>query len=207
MMDVIGLMGAHRTGKSTLHDVLTQDINNQYANKFTSIPVSISSWQREIAFNSSNQAYDWETRKNIQGYLLSRFEQTLAQGVTMIHPAMVNHQLVNNIQITERTPLDLIGYLLLNTPENPTQEDLEWIDSYKAECIGLTNAFYEKVFLLQPGILYVECDTSAKEDSIDKLNAFYLHTLLDPRLIIDRHIIDSNMTNLNDRVTEIITNL
>ena len=206
-MDVIGLMGAHRTGKSTLHDVLTQGINNQLVYQFSSIPVSISSWQKEISFSSNNQAYDWETRKNIQGYLFSRFEQVLARSITLVHPAVVNHQLVNTIQITERTPLDLIGYLLLNAPENPTQEDLEWIDDYKAQCIGLTNAFYKKVFLLQPGIPYVECDTSAKEDSMDKLNAFYLHTLLDPRLIIDRHIIDSNMTNLNDRVTEIITNL
>lgn len=206
-MNVIGLMGAHRTGKSTLHDVLTQDINNQRVHQFSSIPVSISSWQREIDYRSSNQSYAWEKRKLIQTRLFHRFEQTLAYNRTVIRPAVVNPNTKSHVQISERTPLDLIGYLLLNAPDEPTQEDLEWIDSYKAKCIGLTNAFYEKIFLLQPGIPYVECDTSAKEDSMDKLNAFYLHTLLDPRLIIDRHIIDSNMTNLNDRVTEIITNL
>ena len=63
------------------------------------------------------------------------------------------------------------------------------------------------MFVLQPGIAYVDSPTSAKEDSIEKLNAIYLSLMLDSRLTIDKHIIDSNVTDINDRVTEIVTNL
>ena len=185
---MIGLLGAHRTGKSTLCQALLSAGRGSFWEK----EISISKMQKDMGYDSSNQSYDWETRKSIQSGLLDAFFKKL-------HEETITRAVVAN-WITERTPLDLIGYLVMNAPENPTAEDLEWIDNYIANCIALTNVNYSKVFLLQHGIEYVECATSAKEDSMDILNAIYLKTLLDPRLTVDRVIVPQEMTDLTERV-------
>ena len=191
---MIGLLGAHRTGKSTLCQALLSAGRGSFWEK----EISISKMQKEMGYDSSNQSYDWETRKSIQSGLLDAFFKKL-------HKETITRAVVAN-WITERTPLDLIGYLVMNAPENPTAEDLEWIDNYIANCIALTNINYSKVFLLQPGIEYVECTTSAKEDSMDILNAIYLKTLLDPRLTVDRVIVPQEMTDLTERVLFVMEN-
>lgn len=191
---MIGLLGAHRTGKSTLCQALLSAGRGSFWEK----EISISKMQKEMGYDSSNQSYDWETRKSIQAGLLDAFFKKLHEPFTQ---SVVQHTV-----ISERTPLDLIGYLVMNAPENPTAEDLEWIDNYIANCIALTNVKYSKVFLLQPGIEYVECATSAKEDSMDVLNAIYLKTLLDPRLTVDRVIVPQEMTDLTERVLFVMEN-
>lgn len=191
---MIGLLGAHRTGKSTLCQALLSAGRGSFWEK----EISISKMQKDMGYDSSNQSYDWETRKSIQSGLLDAFFKKL-------HEETITRAVVAN-WITERTPLDLIGYLVMNAPENPTAEDLEWIDNYIANCIALTNINYSKVFLLQPGIEYVECATSAKEDSMDILNAIYLKTLLDPRLTVDRVIVPQEMTDLTERVLFVMEN-
>ena len=191
---MIGLLGAHRTGKSTLCQALLSAGRGSFWEK----EISISKMQKDMGYDSSNQIYDWETRKSIQSGLLDAFFKKR-------HEETIVHAVVANL-ITERTPLDLIGYLVMNAPENPTAEDLEWIDNYIANCIALTNVNYSKVFLLQPGIEYVECATSAKEDSMDILNAIYLKTLLDPRLTVDRVIVPQEMTDLTERVLFVMEN-
>lgn len=191
---MIGLLGAHRTGKSTLCQALLSAGRGSFWEK----EISISKMQKDMGYDSSNQSYDWETRKSIQSGLLDAFFKKL-------HEETITRAVVAN-WITERTPLDLIGYLVMNAPENPTAEDLEWIDNYIANCIALTNVNYSKVFLLQPGIEYVECATSAKEDSMDILNAIYLKTLLDPRLTVDRVIVPQEMTDLTERVLFVMEN-
>lgn len=191
---MIGLMGAHRTGKSTLCQALLSAGRGLLWEK----EISISKMQKDLGYDSSNQSYDWDTRKSIQARLLAAFFKKIHEPYTQ---SVVHHTV-----ISERTPLDLIGYLVMNAPENPTAGDLEWIDNYIANCIALTNVNYSKVFLLQPGIEYVECATSAKEDSMDILNAIYLKTLLDPRLTVDRVIVPQEMTDLTERVLFVMEN-
>lgn len=204
-MSSIGLVGAHRTGKSTLtHKLVMHDYGDVL---FSEVPVSISQWQREYGYDSSNQNYSWKDRKVIQARLLHKFEAVLVAQLSTVYKQELFNAYDNYIKISERTPLDLIGYLILNAPENLSNQEKDWVSNYIAECISLTNAFYDKVFVLQPGIAYVDSPTSAKEDSIEKLNAIYLSLILDSRLTIDKHIIDSNVTDINDRVTEIVTNL
>lgn len=186
---MIGLIGAHRTGKTTLCQALLSAGRGSIWEK----QVSISKMQKEIGYDSSNQSYDWETRKLIQSELLRKFTLVLSG-------SRITRDIDERKYISERTPLDLIGYATINMPVNPTDEDIAWLDTYTARCIGATNAFYDKVFLVQPGIEYVECETSAKEDLIDNLNAVYLKVLLDPRLTVDRYIIPQEMTDLTQRV-------
>lgn len=185
---MIGLVGAHRTGKSTLCQAL-QEVRQGFLKEHK---ISISKMQSQLGYNSSNQSYDWETRKSIQSYLLSMFESSLGLGRIQLAQMLV--------RISERTPLDLIGYTVVNMPDNATQEDIEWVSAYTEKCIRLTNQYYSNIFLLQPGISYVECETSAKEDLMESLNAVYLRTFLDPRLTVEKHIVPADMLDLAERI-------
>lgn len=174
-----GLVGAHRVGKSTLTKALVKL-------GFDELPISISEWQKELGTDSSNMNYSWETRKKIQERLIHSFRSLLFVQAF-------------STQITERTPLDLYGYACINAPENPTEEDVKWLNEYRHECIRLTNTYYTHVALIQPGIPYVETDKSAKEDTIEALNAAYLSLFLDSSLTVKKYIMPVDCTDIHIR--------
>ena len=187
MEKLIGLVGAHRVGKSTLCAWLKDELHIQ------EIPVSIATWQAEENYDSSKMDYDWRDRKNIQGALLSKFEYTLRR-----HKRVLRGQGAN--MISERSPLDLVGYAVACAPSEPSAEEVAWLKDYTAACIQLTNTYYDKVFLVQPGIPFVETDKSPDEELVNQLNSVYLSLMVNPQLTVDRHILDEGMTDLSDRV-------
>lgn len=193
---MIGLMGAHRVGKTTLCKKLTDSSMG-----YSEVEISISEMQRGMGYDSANQSYDWETRKKIQSRLLTLFGEILRDSANLTGVLRMQHV---RIDITERTPLDLVGYLLLNAPEHVSKEDAEWIMNYINACIALTNEYYSKVILVQPGIAYVDSEKSAGEDTMDKLNAIYLSVLMDGSLTVDRVVIPSEMTDLDERMNFIL---
>lgn len=190
---MIGLLGSHRVGKTTLCKALV----NGNRGVFSEVPISISELQRGMGYDSGNQSYDWETRKNIQNRLLAAFSNILNDRV---HTTGMLHVQRITMDVSERTPLDLVGYLLLNTPEYVSEEDAAWIKNYINNCIELTNECYSRVFLLQPGIGYVPDTKSPGQESMDKLNAIYLSLLMDSKLEVERVIIPEDVTDLEERI-------
>lgn len=191
---MIGLVGAHRVGKTTLCMELLKG-------PYTEVPISISKMQQRMGYISSNQLYDWETRKLIQVGLLTEFSSILntskcATGILRMQKTAT--------AISERTPLDLVGYLLINVPDQLTEEDSLWIKDYISSCIDLTNEYYERVFLVQPGIAYAHDDKSAGQETIDQLNTIYLSLLIDNRLSVERVIIPEEVTDLKERVQIVV---
>ena len=191
---MIGLVGAHRVGKTTLCMELLKG-------PYTEVPISISKIQQRIGYISSNQLYDWETRKLIQVGLLTEFSRILNTGKCATGILQMQKMAT---AISERTPLDLVGYLLINVPDQLTEEDSLWIKDYISSCIDLTNEYYERVFLVQPGIAYVHDDKSAGQETIDQLNAIYLSLLMDNRLSVERVIIPEEVTDLEERVQIVV---
>ena len=112
----IGLTGAHRVGKSTLAQVLAKDIKAEYT------PVGISDMQAAYGYDSSKQDYTWEERKKIQELLLGEFSNQLL-GLRVLRTEPVSR----SMKVTDRTPLDLVGYTMWSFPENPTKEDNAWL--------------------------------------------------------------------------------
>ena len=190
---MIGLLGSHRVGKTTLCKALV----NGNRGAFSEVPISISELQRGMGYDSANQTYDWETRKNIQNKLLIAFSNILRD--SMYHTGVLRAQSMS-IAVSDRTPLDLVGYLLLSAPEYVSEEDAAWIKNYINSCIELTNKYYRKVFLIQPGIGYVTDAKSPGQESMDKLNAIYLSLLMDSRLEVKRVIIPEDVTDLEERI-------
>ena len=186
----IGLTGAHRVGKSTLAEVLAKDIKAEY------MPVGISDMQAAHGYDSSKQDYPWEERKKIQELLLREFSEQLL-GLRIYHTKYLNRLL----KVTDRTPLDLVGYVMWSFPENPTKEDIAWLENYIHLCIELTNRNYRGIALVQPGIPLVSSPTSAAADAemIETFNQCYLSLFLDPRLCIKKFIIPRELIDTDKR--------
>jgi hypothetical protein len=190
---MIGLIGAHRVGKSYLVKELSRG-------PFHELDVSISKWQKELGYDSSNMNYSWSTRQDIQLGLLRKFAEVLRDSHRQIIRAIKDTTKV----ITERTPLDLIGYAYLNAPANPSESDMKWLYAYATQCILLTNEYYDQVILIQPGIEFVHDPKSASEDSVEILNAHYQSVLMDSRLEPKKFIMDRTVTDIRDRVTYVL---
>lgn len=190
---MIGLIGAHRVGKSYLVKELTRG-------PFHELEVSISKWQKELGYDSSNMNYSWSTRQDIQVGLLRKFAEVLRYTHRQVIRAVVDTSKV----ITERTPLDLIGYAYINAPANPSESDMKWLYDYATQCIQLTNDYYDQVVLVQPGIEFVHDPKSASEDSVEILNAHYQSVLMDSRLEPKKFIMDRTVTDIRDRVAYVL---
>ena len=199
---MIGLLGAHRVGKSTLALTAAAAFNLKY------IPVSISKMQEKHGFDSSNQSYSFEDRMMIQEHIYYEFQSLLsatAAGAHFVQTANVrltrDVPKVNGI-IFDRTPLDLIGYTLIHVGDQLTENQSTWLLNYINGCIDLTNKYFTSVIQIQPGIPLVSADTSAKASlgMIEHLNAIYMAYLLDPRVRIKRDLMPREITDLEDRL-------
>lgn len=185
--NITGFTGAHRTGKTTLVNHLS-GLSSPAVRR----EVSISDLQAKGGWDSSNQSYDWETRKEIQIYLLIQFRELLIDAV--------HKRAWNSAILTDRTPLDLVGYLLLSAPKDPTEEDVNFINNYTSDCVKLTNEFYNQIYFVQPGIPYKPDAKSASYESIEELSDIYSALLLSQRLKPTLHIIPRDMTEFTQRI-------
>ena len=184
---MIGLFGAHRTGKTTLAHALSRAAN---------IPVvsfNNGQLQKEIGAYSSNQSQSFEERMVIQNHLLKRYAQILRE-------ATEDHGLF----ITDRTPLDLIGYTIVIVKDKTcTPQQAAWLSEYISNCVALTNHYYKHCVLVQPGIpLVMDNTTSANIDPafIEHLNLIYKGMFMDMGITTRLHYIPQEITDINARI-------
>lgn len=208
---IVGICGAHRTGKSTLMRALTDD---KHSLKFVEFGgVSISKWLNEIDCNSSDLDCSWEQRKIMQTHLLQSYKQRLATYrafSTIIRPAVMGVEIPQGNAypttyfFVDRTPIDLIGYLLESAARHElTEDDRMFISNYVNSCIELTAENFDYVFIVQPGIPLVSDPKSAPADSdlVEFLNSIYLAHSLNSKLSGKVHIIPRDVVDLEQRVS------
>lgn len=191
-MKLIGLCGAHRVGKTTLMHAVAAELGIE------GIEVSISSMQKELGFDSSNQSYSFETRMMIQTHLLNKFT-SLLEGINAAGlPA-----------ITDRTPNDLIGYMLINVGEKESKDHSDWIMKYIESCLALTSKHYSDVFLIQPGIVLETNNTSAHASMglIEHLHAIYSGYINRLDLDVNALVMSKDIVDLDERVKYIWSNI
>lgn len=181
-MIMLGLVGAHRTGKTTLAEA--------YAKKSgaTLVKMNIGTLQKELGYDSSNQSYDFDTRMIIQEHLLQRFDE-------------IYSSIKGLNAVCDRTPLDLIGYAMLAVDENLSETQSARLTQYVTDCVNLANERFTSLVLLQPGVPLTSSETSAKSvvALMEKLNLIYLGAFSDERLIIPHFYIPRAMTDLEMR--------
>lgn len=136
---IIGLAGAHRTGKTTLAKIIAEEL--------------------EIDFVSSSFG---EAAKR-HGYDAVA-DMTLTERIGMQIKVLHEHQnfLMANrkVVITDRTPIDMLAYTLAEVGmQSHTQVEasvLQAVEAYKQLCLALTSKFYKTVFVLGPLDHYAE---------------------------------------------------
>lgn len=190
---MIGLLGAHRTGKSTLM--------NEFVKKYPAVKATtfnVGALQKELGFNSNKQDYPFDVLMQIQEHLYITFDKHLESLRTQ--DAVLRQE---SLYISDRTPLDLIGYTMIHANGNLSKIQSKWLIDYVDSCIKLTNKYYDKLILIQPGITPVkDNDTSAEPilGFMEHLNAIYLSYMIDNRVTPQKLIMPRDLLDLQQRV-------
>ena len=153
---LFGLVGASRTGKTTLAKAVAEDLSILYQ------PASITEMAKSHGFDAV-APMSLRDRVNLQFLLLEDYLDLLDRTA---RPA-----------ILDRTPIDMIGYLLaefdMNSHLKVEQETLDSAAAYLDLCIQATERFFDTLVIVGPLENYVE------EEGKPALNAaFQWHTQL-----------------------------
>lgn len=131
---IASLIGAHRTGKSTLA--------KRYAEKTGCLflETSTSAVFAELGIDPAAKL-DFKTRMDVQEKILESLEAQY-RGVSLKHGV-----------ITDRSPLDAIAYIMADAAGNFVPEDQqERFAKYIDKCFEVTNKYFSVVVLVQPGL-------------------------------------------------------
>ena len=185
-----GLCGGHRTGKTTLA--------KEYAKKYgvSFVETSVSAIFRELGYDPA-VTYDFATRLMIQEEILKRIDAKLAD-------------YGGEDFITDRTPIDFIGYTLADAIGDRVPDDCQdRLRKYVNDCFEVTNKRFGTIFLIQPGIQLVQEDGKAamNEAYIEHLNSLILGLTVDERLKSYHFYIPRNVTEISERITAVRTAL
>ena len=184
---MIGLIGAQGVGKTTLAKAYAAKFGAHY------LDASVTKIIREAGYDPSAAGqYDFATRLVLQ--------QIVLRGVDKLYAAAP----IGMEVITDRTPLDMLGYTLCEAVGNAVPEHLwDTLDRYIANCFEVTNKRFSTVMLVQPGIpLQAGRDGKAVANRpfIEHLNAMYLGFVSDQRLRIGNFYLHRGKLDLDERV-------
>lgn len=187
MKSGIGLCGAHRVGKTTLAQAVSQATGIPFLKTHTS-----HIFQQHGLDPAKPMAF--ETRLAIQ-------QEILAAGET------VWLQETNNF-ISDRTPLDMAAYTLADIHGTTTINETAF-RQYLTNCIEKTNRFFSTLIIVPPGIPLVPEPGKA---ALHNAYIEHIHTLVvglchDERISATVHHLGRDVLSLDDRVTQTISRL
>lgn len=158
----LGLCGAHRTGKTTLAELLSIKINKNFVRTTT------SEIFRQFGLNPS-QPINFEDRLQIQKQILISYEKTWS--------------LLDRDFVSDRTPIDLMAYTLADI-QGSTDVDFLELNKYIESCFEATNKYFKLLIVIQPGIDLVPADGKAALNKayIEHLNSLIIGLCHDERL-------------------------
>jgi hypothetical protein len=130
-----GLAGAHRTGKTTLAKQVAEDLGYSYHNG------SVSAIMREFGIDAVGDI-PLQQRIEAQEFLLGKYLQNLHWAPRPM--------------ITDRTPLDMIGYMLGEVTMHNTDPVLaKRIDAYVVKCLEAALTQFDTIVICRPLTKYV----------------------------------------------------
>lgn len=184
---MIGLCGAHRTGKSTLARRFAQ------AQGIPFVATSISAVFEQVGLDPKAE-YPMEVRLLTQELILKTLEGQYAQAAK-----------TSRMFVTDRTPIDMASYMIADV-QRSTLFDQEKhalaVCDYVDRCIKSTAQFFSVVVLVQPGIKVIEADGKAPgcPAFMEHLNLLQIGLLGDSRNLVPRYQIPRAMTDLEQRL-------
>ena len=193
-MKLVGITGSHRTGKTSLKELIIERLPYSYSE----IDFSIGQVLSRVGIDSSRMDYDFDTRKGIQIHLFNTLEQELKRRASFVQLARMQH----SVGIIDRTPIDLAAYATIVKPEG--QEETDWINQYITKCIGLTNDYLSHLVHCPVFAGFVSDPKSAGESSQSYIAEVIMGILLNPALKVP--VTYLKHTNLEQRYAEFIGN-
>jgi hypothetical protein len=129
---MIGLAGAHRTGKSTLARTFSERAG---------VPLVAASASPTFARLGRDPQVDYD------------FVETLFIQENILQDLCERWQAGGDYFVTDRTPLDLYAYALARVQRETLDEQKQrLLDTYKAKCASATEAYFRAFVIVHPGI-------------------------------------------------------
>lgn len=133
---MIGLLGAHRVGKTTLAKAYAEK------HKISFLETNVGGIMAKYGFKF-REPMTFDKRLDMQ--------ETVLMEVTQLYKGAPGNS------ITDRTPLDFIAYTMAEvTGESVPAELEERYERFINECYAITNYFFSVLTLVQPGIPVVD---------------------------------------------------
>ena len=178
---MIGLCGAHRTGKTTLAEEYAQLARIPF------VRTSTSEVFRALGFDPKVD-YDFKIRMMIQNGILDAAEALWKQYTGEF--------------VTDRTPIDMLAYTMADVQrQNLDKDDEALFIEYMNRCIASANKYFALLVAVQPGIPLVEAEVKAPNNMayIEHINSLVLGLVTDGRMKSGRFIINRKTTDLTSR--------
>lgn len=180
---MIGLCGAHRTGKTTLARAYAEKHGLEF------VQTSLSAIFKDMGYDPAEK-FDFATRLTIQEEILRRTDRMYAA----VGPKPA---------ITDRTPVDYIAYTMGDAIGDAVPEDQQArFKKYVQNCIDVTNKRFGVLLVVQPGIPVVaeEGKAALNHAYIEHLNSIILGLSVDERIKAAHFYIPRHMTGMEDRI-------
>lgn len=185
---LIGLCGAHRTGKTTLAIGYAERTDAVF------LPTNASEVFNILGY-SPKEEYPLEVVLDIQEAILRSF-------LDIWHESWLD----DGVSITDRTPVDLIAYTLAHVGQNELTPELEErLLKYVDDCYKALNEYFGILVVLQPGIELEESDKSARASLsyMDHINKLILGSVVDERVEVPSYRIPQLDLDIDNRIDQI----
>lgn len=180
----VGLIGAHRVGKTTLAREVAADVD------WTFVETGLTQVWKDLGMDPGSD--------------LSFSDRMRGQWACLEHCKKVWSD--NSVPfITDRTPIDMMGYTLADI-QGSTDVDQEEIEEYIAECYQALNFHFGIVCVIQPGLPIIHEPGKAAPNAayIEHLNFVMRGLMADERVQCKRFYIARRHLDLDYRVNALI---
>lgn len=178
---MIGLAGAHRTGKSSLAREYSKQSGIPFAETSTSAVF------KKLGFDPKED-YNFKIRMMIQNKILDVAEELWRR--------------CEGEFITDRTPIDMLAYTMADIQrENLDADDISIFNDYMNRCIASANRHFAMVMIVQPGIplVYEEGKAPLNVAYIEHINSLVIGITTDQRVKIGKFFINRATTDMKKR--------
>lgn len=184
---MIGLVGAQRTGKTTLARAFAQ------AQGIPFVATSASEVMRRLDLDPKVD-YPLEVRLVAQETILAAFKIQYQQA-----------RATSSLFIADRTPIDLAAYMLADVQRSTLASQpqlVERVGKYLESCMLACSEFFSVIVLVQPGIKTAEEEGKAPACPIhmEHINSLAMGLLFDDRMLSQRYMVPRAITDLEQRV-------
>lgn len=177
----LGLSGGHRTGKTTLARLFAEKHGIPFV--YTS---ASETWKRMGLDPAERHPFA----------LRLRVQQAILEDCRALYAAQ------RETFITDRTPLDFLGYTYADINGRITEEERALLHDYERECFATLNLYFRMVVIVQPGIPIVEEPGKAVSEPayIDHLNHLMIGLSNDDRMTSAKFYIRKRDTSIESRI-------